>query len=102
MIGVFMIFPINTGFRFESSKTLYQPFAKPRFHITPYQVLISSYCSHHPFVFWELILGYVTFLNWYPYFMMVRLYLKHLFVLTLHSSNHDLNLETLKGKRIQK
>jgi hypothetical protein len=84
-------------------KTLYQPLARRHFHRTPYQVLISSFYSHRfLLVFWELILRYVTPLDWYSYFLMVRLYSKHLSILTPHSSNHDLNLETLEGKCNQK
>jgi hypothetical protein len=45
-----------------------------------------------------LILGYVIPLDWYPYFLMVRLYSKYLSILSPHSSDHDLNLETLEGK----
>jgi GTP cyclohydrolase I len=42
-------------------ETLYQPFAKRCSHITPYQVLIFSFCPHHLLlVIWELIVGYVT------------------------------------------
>jgi hypothetical protein len=49
-----------------------------------------------------LILGYVIPLDWYPNFLMVRLYLKFLFVSTLHSSDRDLNVETLASKCIKR
>jgi hypothetical protein len=52
--------------------------------------------------FWELILGYVIPLDWYPYFMMGRLYMKCPSISTLHSLDHDLNLKILKGKCIKK
>ncbi len=58
-------------------ETLYQPLTKPCSHKAPCQALISSSCPHHLLlVFWELILGYVTPSDWYPNFLMVRLYLK--------------------------
>jgi len=80
-------------------KTLYQPLVRPHFHKTPCQVLISSFYPHHTLlVFWELILGYVIPLDWYPYFLMVKLYSKYLSILSPHSLDHDLNLETLEGK----
>jgi len=47
-------------------KTLYQPLAMPHSRRGPYQALIFSSCPHHLLlVFWELILGYVTPLDWY-------------------------------------
>jgi hypothetical protein len=41
-------------------------------------------------------------LDWYPNFLMVRFYLKCLFVSTPHSSNCDLNVETLVGKCVKR
>jgi hypothetical protein len=45
-----------------------------------------------------LMLGYVTFLCWYPNFLMVRLYPKLPYVLTFQTSNCDLNVKTLTNK----
>ncbi len=54
-------------------RTLYQPLIRPHSCKAPYQTLISSSCPHRLLlVFWELILGYVTPLDWYPYFLMAR------------------------------
>jgi hypothetical protein len=50
-------------------ETKYQPLSGPCSHRTPCQVLIfSSYPHYFLLVFWELMLGYVTFLCWYPNF----------------------------------
>ncbi len=74
------------------SKTLYQSFTMPHYCRGPYQALIFSSCPHHLLlVFWELILGYVTPLDWYVDFLMVRLYPKHPSILILHFSNCDMN-----------
>ncbi len=84
-------------------ETQYHFFAKPRSHKTPCQALISFSCPHHLLlVFWELMLGYVTLLDWYPNFLMVRFYLKCLFVFTPHSLDWDLNVKTLVGKCIKR
>jgi hypothetical protein len=53
-------------------------------------------------VFWELMLGYVIPLDWYPNFLMVKFYLKRLFILTIHFLDCDLNVETLAGKCIKR
>jgi hypothetical protein len=45
-----------------------------------------------------LMLGYVTFLCWYPNFLTVRLYPKLPYVLTSQTSNCDLNVKTLTNK----
>jgi hypothetical protein len=47
-----------------------------------------------------LMLGYVTFLDWYPNFLMASFYLKRLSILTTHFSNHNLNVKTLECKCI--
>jgi hypothetical protein len=50
--------------------------------------------------FWELMLGYVIPLCWYLHFSTIKLYPKPLYVLTFHSLDCDLNVETLVGKCI--
>jgi hypothetical protein len=50
--------------------------------------------------FWGLMLGYVTPLDWYLDFLMVRLYLKHLSILTPHFLDCDLNVKILTNKCI--
>ncbi len=98
---MFLWFPNKHGFPFWK-------FLKHHINLLPCLVFtehaIKLYFLFHCFllVFQELILGYVIFLDWYPKFLMVRLYPKRSLVLTLHSSNHDLNLETLEGKCIKK
>ncbi len=80
-------------------ETKYQPLSGPCSHRTPCQVLIfSSYPDYFLLVFWELMLGYVTFLCWYPNFLTVRLYPKLPYVLTSQTSNCDLNVKTLTNK----
>jgi hypothetical protein len=49
-----------------------------------------------------LILGYVTPLDWYLDFLMVRLYPKHSLVSTLHYFHRNMNLETLEGECIKR
>jgi len=82
-------------------KTQYQFLARPHSHKTPYQTLIFSCCPHRLLlVFWELMFGYVTHLYRYSNFLMLKLYPKRSFVSTPHSSDHDLNVETLVSKCI--
>jgi hypothetical protein len=82
-------------------KTQYKPFTKPCSCKAPCQTLISSSCPHCLLLgFWELMLGYVTPLDWYPNFLMASLYSKYLFVSTNHYLDRDINVETLQGKCI--
>ncbi len=82
-------------------ETQYQPFTRLPFRRAPCQALIfSSYFHYFLLVFWELMLGYVTFLDWYPNFLMASFYLKRLSILTTHFSNHNLNVKTLECKCI--
>jgi hypothetical protein len=98
MPGVFMIFPTNISFHFESSQNTILASRQASFlqsTLSSFNFFLLSPLS--PFGFLEIDVGIWNSFKWYLNFLMASLYLKHPFILTTHSLYCDLNVETLKG-----